>query len=226
VAVIHPKQWQALLPAFDDASMFGAQGAEIIKTGAVGNLYGCLIFETANVTTATVSSSTVYAGAIMHPSAIALAQKGSLPMIETERDASLRATEIVATGVWARPNTAAARPRTAAAAPACISTRTPRTNRRCRAGRSLTTVPFAFSGAHHMLSKIQARLDKAKNEYLREVAAVDRELQGVVRVDPSHLKAAVAVQKAFGIDPETLELKANEQPESVDAEPKSKSKKK
>jgi hypothetical protein len=95
-----PKQWQALLPIFDDASMFGAQGAEIIKTGAVGNLYGCLIFETNNVTTATVSSSTVYAGAIMHPSAIALAQKGSLPMIETERDASLRATEIVATGVW------------------------------------------------------------------------------------------------------------------------------
>lgn len=100
VAVIHSKQWQALLPSFDDASVFGAQGAEIVKTGAVGNLYGCLIFETNNVTTATVSSSTVYAGAIMHPSALALAQKGPLPQIEAERDASLRATEIVATGVW------------------------------------------------------------------------------------------------------------------------------
>jgi hypothetical protein len=66
----------------------------------VGNLYGCLIFQTNNVTTATVSSSTVYAGCILHPSAIALAQKGTLPMIETERDASLRATEIVATGIW------------------------------------------------------------------------------------------------------------------------------
>lgn len=100
VAVIHSKQWQALLPSFDDASVFGAQGAEIVATGAVGNLYGCLIFETNNVATATVSASTVYAGAVMHPSAIALAQKGSMPMIETERDASLRATEIVATGVW------------------------------------------------------------------------------------------------------------------------------
>jgi hypothetical protein len=100
VAILHSKQWQALLPTFDDASMFGANGAEIIATGAVGNLYGCLIFQTNNVATATVSSSTVYAGAIIHPSAIALAQKGSLPMIETERDASLRATEIVATGIW------------------------------------------------------------------------------------------------------------------------------
>jgi hypothetical protein len=100
VAIIHSKQWQALLPSFDDASVFGAQGAEIIRTGAVGNLYGCLIFETNNVTTATVSSSTVYAAAVMHPSAVALAQKGALPMVETERDASLRATEIVATGVW------------------------------------------------------------------------------------------------------------------------------
>lgn len=100
VAVIHSKQWQALLPAFDDASVFGAQGQEILNTGAVGNLYGCLIFETNNVTTATVSSSTVYAGAVIHPSALALAQKGSLPMIEAERDASLRATEVVATGVW------------------------------------------------------------------------------------------------------------------------------
>lgn len=100
VAILHSKQWQALLPSFDDASMFGAQGQQIINSGAVGNLYGCLIFETNNVTTATVSSSTCYAGAIMHPSAIALAQKGSLPMVEAERDASLRATEIVATGVW------------------------------------------------------------------------------------------------------------------------------
>jgi hypothetical protein len=100
VAILHSKQWQALLPSFDDASMFGAQGAEIVATGAVGNLYGCLVFQTNNVTTATVSASTVYAGAIMHPSAIALTQKGPLPQIETERDASLRATEIVATGVW------------------------------------------------------------------------------------------------------------------------------
>lgn len=100
VAVIHAKQWQALLPSFDDASVFGAQGAEIVATGAVGNLYGCLIFQTNNVTTATVSSSTCYAGAIMHPSAIGVGTKGSMPMIEAQRDASLRATELVAVGVW------------------------------------------------------------------------------------------------------------------------------
>lgn len=100
VAVLHAKQWQALLPLFDDASVFGSQGQEIISTGAVGQLYGCLVFQTNNVTTATVSGSTVYAGAVMHPSAVGLAVKGSMPMIEAQRDASLRATELVATGVW------------------------------------------------------------------------------------------------------------------------------
>lgn len=100
VSVLHAKQWQALLPVFDDANVFGAQGAEIVATGAVGTLYGVLIFETNNVGTATVSTSTVYAGAIMHPTAIGVGVKGSTPMMEAERDASLRATELVATGVW------------------------------------------------------------------------------------------------------------------------------
>lgn len=100
VAVVHSKQWQVLLPIFDDANTFGAQGAQIVATGAVGTLYGVLVFETNNVQTATVSSSTVYAGAIMHPSAIGLGVKGAMPMFEAQRDASLRATELVATGVW------------------------------------------------------------------------------------------------------------------------------
>ena len=100
VAVLHAKQWQVLLPIFDDANVYGAQGQEIIATGAVGTLYGVLIFETNNVTTATVSTSTVYAGAIMHPTAVGLATKGSMPMIEAERKASLRLTQLVATGVW------------------------------------------------------------------------------------------------------------------------------
>lgn len=100
VAVLHAKQWQALLPVFDDANTFGAQGQEIIATGAVGTLYGVLVFQTNNVQTATVSTSTVYAGAIMHPSAVGVGQKGAMPMAEAERDASLRATELVFTGVW------------------------------------------------------------------------------------------------------------------------------
>jgi hypothetical protein len=100
VAVLHAKQWQALLPVFDDANVFGAQGQEIINSGAVGTLYGVLIFETNNVRTATVSTSTVYAGAVMHPTAIGLGVKGSMPMMEAERYASKRLTQLVATGVW------------------------------------------------------------------------------------------------------------------------------
>ena len=100
VAVLHAKQWQALLPVFDDANVFGAQGQQIVASGAVGTLYGTLVFETNNVTTATVSTSTVYAGAVMHPTAIGLGVKGAMPMIEAERKASLRATQLVATGVW------------------------------------------------------------------------------------------------------------------------------
>lgn len=64
------------------------------------------------------------------------------------------------------------------------------------------------------VADVKGRLDKARNEYLREVDACDRELQGLVRIDPTHLKAAHAVQKAFAVDPEPLELKANEQPEA------------
>lgn len=100
VAVLHAKQWKALLPVFDDANTFGAQGQQIISSGAVGTLYGVLVFQTNNVTTATVSSSTTYAGAVMHPTAIGLGTKGGMPMIEAERKASLRATQLVATGVW------------------------------------------------------------------------------------------------------------------------------
>jgi hypothetical protein len=100
VAVLHPFQWKSLLPIWDDANTFGAQGAQIVATGAVGTLYGVLIFQTANVATATVSGSTVWAGALMHPDAIALTTKGPMPQYEIESDASLRAMEVVATGVW------------------------------------------------------------------------------------------------------------------------------
>jgi hypothetical protein len=100
VAVFHPFQWKTLLPQWDDASVLGAQGAQIVGTGMVGIIYGVGMFQTANVATATVSGSTVYAAAVMHPDAIALATKGSMPQYEIESDASLRAIEVVATGVW------------------------------------------------------------------------------------------------------------------------------
>jgi hypothetical protein len=100
VAVLHPFQWKTLLPTYDDASVFGAQGQQVVTSGIVGQLYGALIFETSNVATATISSSTCWAAGVFHPTAIALASKGSMPMFETERDASLRAVELVGTGVW------------------------------------------------------------------------------------------------------------------------------
>lgn len=100
VCVVHPFQWKSLLPNWDDASVLGAAGAQVVATGAVGKIYGVDFFQTSNVATATVSSSTVYAAAVMHPDAIALSVKGPMPQFETESDASLRAIELVATGVW------------------------------------------------------------------------------------------------------------------------------
>lgn len=102
VATLHPTQVKALVPVFDDASTFGAAGASIINRGQAGfgMLYGADVFRTTNVATATVSSSTVYAGAIMHPDAIGLVNKEMLPVVEVERDASLRSVEVVGTGIW------------------------------------------------------------------------------------------------------------------------------
>jgi hypothetical protein len=100
VSVLHPKQWGDLRPTFDDAAVYGRPGAQTVETGIAANVYGVDIFQTANVGTATVSASTVYAGCVMHPAAIALATKGPLPDIATEYDASLRAHEVVGVGVW------------------------------------------------------------------------------------------------------------------------------
>lgn len=100
VTVLHPFQWKTLLPSFDDAAVYGPQGQTVVTTGLLGSIYGSEVFVTSNVATATVSSSTVYAGAVMHPSAVALATKGEMPKMAVERDESLRAFELVATGVW------------------------------------------------------------------------------------------------------------------------------
>jgi len=100
VAVLHPRQWGNLLPALDNASVFGAQGQEIVSTGIVGRIFGVSIFMTSNVATATVSASTVLAAAIFHPSAAALAQKGRLGPLAVQRDESKRVTELNGVGVW------------------------------------------------------------------------------------------------------------------------------
>ena len=100
-AVLHPFQWRTLIPVYDESDTYGPQGQSVVTTGLVSqNLYGANLFVTANVATATVSASTVWAGGVFHPSAIALATKGNMPRMEVERDASLRAFELVGTGVW------------------------------------------------------------------------------------------------------------------------------
>jgi hypothetical protein len=99
VAVLHPFQWGSLRPALDDASVYGNEGQQIVTTGMTAKVYGVNVFSTGNVGTATVSSSTVYAAADMHPSAVALATKGGVQVV-SEYDASLRAHEVVGVGVW------------------------------------------------------------------------------------------------------------------------------
>lgn len=101
VAVLHPFQWGSLRVAFSNAATYGTEvGEDVVAKGIAARVLGVDIFTTGNVGTATVSSSTVYAGAMFHPSAVALAQKGSMPDIASEYDASLRAVEVVGTGVW------------------------------------------------------------------------------------------------------------------------------
>lgn len=101
ICALHPRQWSHILPSLDDASVYGAQGQEIVATGLVGRVYGVDMFMTGNIGTATVSASTVHAGAIMHPSACALAQKGSLDgALAGQRDESARLTELHKVGVW------------------------------------------------------------------------------------------------------------------------------
>lgn len=101
IAVLHPFQWGSLRVAFTNAATYGTQvGEDVVRKGITAQVLGVDIFATGNVGTATVSSSTVFAAAMFHPSAVALASKGMLPEIASEYDASLRAVEVVGTGVW------------------------------------------------------------------------------------------------------------------------------
>ncbi len=101
VAVLHPFQWGSLRVAFSNAATYGVRvGEDVIQRGATAQVAGVDIFTTGNVGTATVSSSTVYAAAMFNPSAIAVAQKGNIPEIAVDLDISLRAVEVVGTGVW------------------------------------------------------------------------------------------------------------------------------
>ena len=70
---------------------------EAMRSGFVGSLAGLRIFETSNMSNTGTAGD--YKGAAMHRDSIALAEMQGLK-IETQRDASLRADEIVATAVY------------------------------------------------------------------------------------------------------------------------------
>lgn len=70
---------------------------EALRSGFVGSLAGMRIFETSNMSNTGTTGD--YKGGAFHRDAIALAEMQGLK-IETQRDASLRADEIVATAVY------------------------------------------------------------------------------------------------------------------------------
>ena len=75
---------------------------EALRTGYVGSLAGVKIFETSNMADTSGNNPGTtgdYKGAVFHRDALALAMMQDIK-IETQRDASLRADEIVATSVY------------------------------------------------------------------------------------------------------------------------------
>ena len=70
---------------------------EALRSGFVGSLAGMRIFETSNMSNTGTTGD--YKGGAFHRDAVALAEMQGLK-IETQRDASLRADEIVATAVY------------------------------------------------------------------------------------------------------------------------------
>jgi len=102
VGVFHPNQMynlkkqlanagSATVPSLSDV------GNAALAEGFVGRIAGVDLYESAVVTG---DSTGAYVGAIMHPDAIAFALKKDVTL-ETQRDASLRATEIVSSMTYA-----------------------------------------------------------------------------------------------------------------------------
>ena len=77
-------------------------GNEALRSGFVGMLAGVPVYETSNMADSSGNfpgTTGDYKGAVFHPDALGLAMMQDLK-IETQRDASLRADEIVATAVY------------------------------------------------------------------------------------------------------------------------------
>lgn len=97
VCVLHPLVAHDLKSSI--TSTFGApaseMGNEAMRTGLVGNLGGIPVYESAAIT----SASGVSKGAVFHRDAIGLAVGDDIK-IETQRDASARATELVGSATY------------------------------------------------------------------------------------------------------------------------------
>lgn len=99
VAVVHPGQAYQLKSVLTNS--FGGSTNNVpqndaLQRGLVGTLAGMNVYESTNVTPD--ASDDAVAGVFV-PSAIGLALRNDFKL-ELQRDASLRATELVATGVW------------------------------------------------------------------------------------------------------------------------------
>ena len=103
-AVIHPQVAFDLKSGLTNtfANPNPGVGNEALRTGLVGQIAGVNIFETSNIADSSGNDPGTtgdYKGAVFHSDALGLAMMQDLK-IETQRDASLRADEIVATAVY------------------------------------------------------------------------------------------------------------------------------
>jgi len=99
-AILHPKIAYDLKANLTN-TFVNANGNDLaneaLRSGYIGSLAGVKIFETSNMSDTGTAGD--YKGAVFHKDALALAMMQDIK-IETQRDASLRADEIVATAVY------------------------------------------------------------------------------------------------------------------------------
>ena len=103
-AVFHPKALFNLKKTLTQAGYAGTAtaiseiGNEALRNGYIGRIAGIDVFENANLS---IDGSDDSVGGVFHPQSIGLAMKEDFK-VETQRDASLRATEIVASIVYGK----------------------------------------------------------------------------------------------------------------------------
>ena len=100
--VFHPKAVFNLKKTLTQAGYSGTAtamsdiGNEALRNGYIGRIAGIDVFENANIS---IDASDDAYGAVFHPASLGLAIKEEIK-IETQRDASLRATEVVGSIVY------------------------------------------------------------------------------------------------------------------------------